>query len=82
MSRWCNLQDDTLRVAVVFSCSETNVDYQVVAAFLTEGETTENITAVLTKIKEWNPGFNPPYAMVNCCSEEINALDTLHPGKW
>ena len=60
---------------------KTNVDYQVVAAFLTEGETTENITAVLTKIKEWNPGFNPPYAMVNCCSEEINALDTLHPGK-
>ena len=64
-----------------FLVVKTNVDYQVVAAFLTEGETTENITAVLTKIKEWNPGFNPPYALVNCCSEEINALDTLHPGK-
>ena len=34
-----------------FLVVKTNVDYQVVAAFLTEGETRENITAALTKIK-------------------------------
>ena len=73
----------TIRYALplFFLAVKTNVDYQVVPAFLIEGETTENITAVLIKIKEWNPGFNLLYAMVNCCSEEINALETLHPGK-
>ena len=70
-----------LRVVVVFSCLKTNVDYQAVAAFLIKGEARENITASLTKIKEWNPDFNPLYATVDCCSEEINALETLYPGK-
>ena len=60
---------------------KTNVDYQVVAAFLIEGETRENITTVLTKIKEWNRDFSPLYAMVDCLAEETNALETLYPGK-
>ena len=64
-----------------FLVVKTNVDYLVVAAFLIEGETRENITAALTKIKEWNSDFNPFYAMVDCCAEEINALETLYPGK-
>ena len=64
-----------------FLVVKTNVDYLVVAAFLIEGETRENITAALTKIKEWNPDFNPLYAMVDCCAEEINAPETLYPGK-
>ena len=63
-----------------FLVIKTNVDYQVVAAFLIEGEIRENIAA-LTKIKEWNPDFNPLYAMVDCCAEEINAPETLYPGK-
>ena len=63
-----------------FLVIKTNVDYQVVAAFLIEEEIRENIAA-LTKIKEWNPDFNPLYAMVDCCAEEINAPETLYPGK-
>ena len=34
-----------------FLVVKTNVDYQVVAAFLIEGEARENITAALIKIK-------------------------------
>ena len=64
-----------------FLVVKTNVDYQVAAAFLIEGETRENITPALTKIKEWNPDFNPLYAMVDCCAEEVNALETLYPSK-
>ena len=64
-----------------FLVAKTNADYQVVAAFLIEGETRENITAALKKTKEWNPDFNSLYAMVDCCTEEINALETLYPGK-
>ena len=66
---------------LLFLVVKTNVDYQVVAAFLIEGETRENITAALTKIKKWNPVFNPLYTIVDCCTEEINALETLYPGK-
>ena len=65
-----------------FLVVKTNVDYQVVAAFLIEGETTENVIAALAIIKGWNPDFNPLYAMVDCSTEEINALETLYPGKY
>ena len=68
-------------LSLFFLVVKTNVDYEVVAAFLIEGEAIENITAALTKIKEWNPDFNPLYAMVDCCAEEVNALETLYPGK-
>ena len=68
-------------LSLFFLVVKTNVDYQVLAAFLIEGETKKNITAALTKIKEWNPDFNPLYAMVECCAEEVNALETLYPGK-
>ena len=44
----------TTRYALLlfFLVVKTNVDYQVIAAFLIQGETRENITAALTKIKE------------------------------
>ena len=79
----------TIRYALslFFLVVKSNVDYQVaasyqvVAAFLIEGETRENITAALRKIKELSPDFNPLLAMVDCCAEDINALEILYPGK-
>ena len=68
-------------LSLFFLVIKTNVDYQVLATFLIEGEARENITAALTKNKEWNPDFNPLYAMVECCPEEINAMETFYPGK-
>ena len=64
-----------------FLLTKTNVFCKIVTAFLIEGATGENITAVLTKIKEWNRDFNPLYAMVDYCADEINALETLYPDK-
>ena len=61
---------------------KTNMDYQVVAAFLIEGETKENVIAALAIIKERNPDFNLLYAMVDCSTGENNALETLYPGKY
>ena len=65
-----------------FLVVKTNVDYQVVAAFLIEGETTENIIPALAIIKGWNPDFNRLYAMVDCGTEEINGLEALYPSKY
>ena len=33
----------------------------------------------IEKIKEWNPYWKPMYAMVDCCREEINAIEITFP---
>ena len=63
-----------------FLAVKTNVDYQVVGAFVCEGESTENILAALRILKSWNPDWNPLYNMVDYFSEEINALEELFLG--
>ena len=59
---------------------KTNVDYQVVGAFVCEGESTENILAAPRILKCWNPGWYPLYSVVYCFSKEINAVEELFPG--
>ena len=77
----CYLQNDSLRTSVVFFWYwKTNVDCQVVGAFVCEGESTENILTALRILKCWNPDWNPLYSMVDCCSQEINAAEELFPG--
>ena len=48
-----------------FLVVKTNVDYQVVATFISESETTEGIMEALEKIKEWNPNWNPRLFMTD-----------------
>ena len=60
--------------------SRLNVDFEVIGAFVCEGEGTENIMSALKKLKSWNPDWSPLYSMVDCCSEEINAIEALFPG--
>ena len=69
-------------LTLFFHIVETNLDQQVVATFLIEEETKENIIAALAIIKEWNLNSELLYAMVGCNTEEINALKTLYPGKY
>ena len=71
----------TARCRYFFLVVKNDVGYQVVAAFLIEGETRENTAPALTKIEEWNPDFNSLYAMVDYCAKEIYALETLSRGK-
>ena len=69
-------------LTLFFHIVETNLDQQVVATFLIEEETKENIIVALAIIKEWNLDSELLYAMVGCNTEEINALKTLYPGKY
>ena len=59
---------------------KTNVDYEVVGAFVCKGEGTENIISALKILKSWSPDWSLLYSMVDCCSEEINAIEALFPG--
>lgn len=53
-----------------FLVVKTNVDYQVVATFVSEGEGTKVILVALQTVKEWNSEWNPKFSMVDCCSQE------------
>ena len=63
-----------------FLVVKTNVDYQIVATFMTESETLEAITEALGIIKSWNEDLQPLYCMTDYCTAEIHALETIFVG--
>ncbi|XP_047124564.1 uncharacterized protein LOC100210608 isoform X2 [Hydra vulgaris] len=63
-----------------FLVVKTNIDYQVVAIFVCENETTDAITEALMCIKEWNSKFQPKYFLTDYSNEEINSLESVFPG--
>lgn len=60
-----------------FVVVKTNVDYQIVASFVTQNETTESIAEALGVLSEWNPGWCPSYFFTDLCEQEINAIEYL-----
>ncbi|XP_065670722.1 uncharacterized protein LOC105849232 isoform X2 [Hydra vulgaris] len=63
-----------------FLVVKTNIDYQIVAIFVCENETTEAITEALMCIKDWNPSFQPTYFFTDYSNEEINSLESVFVG--
>nr|XP_047142913.1 uncharacterized protein LOC124817146 [Hydra vulgaris] len=59
-----------------FLVVKTNTDYQVVAIFVCENETTEAITKALTCIKQWKPKF----VLTDYSNEEINSIEYVFSG--
>jgi len=62
-----------------FLAVKTNIDYQVVASFITQDELTNTITEALSIIKSWNIEWNPKCFMVDNCEEEINSIKNVFP---
>ena len=60
---------------------KTNINYQVVAVFITKNESEDSIKEVLTVNKSWNQDFSPRYGIMDCCVKEINAMEDVFPGK-
>ena len=56
---------------------KTNCDYQVVASFAVQDETTKSITEALTILKLWNPSWAPVAYMVDNCEEEIQSINNV-----
>lgn len=63
-----------------FVCVKTNVDYVVVATFITQSEDTVSLTEALALLKQWNPQWSPLNWMVDFSEVEINALQSVFPG--
>ena len=64
-----------------FLAVKTNVDYQVVGSFVTENETVCSIKEAREVLREWNPDWAPYLFMTDNCSQEIQAIENLVPGK-
>ena len=56
---------------------KTNVDYQVVATFISESESAEGILEALQILKDWNPNWNPRVFMTDYSNEEMNAIEAV-----
>ncbi|XP_065657884.1 uncharacterized protein LOC136082459 isoform X2 [Hydra vulgaris] len=63
-----------------FLVVKTNVDFQIVATFVSESETFDTIKKALNVIKSWNLDFQPLYCMTDYCNEEIRALESVFFG--
>ena len=60
-----------------FVVMKTNVNHQVVASFVLQGETAAAITEALSIIKTWNPTWDPKCFMVGKCDEEIKSIRNI-----
>ena len=61
-------------------CVKTNVDYQVVAVFVTQYEDSVTLSEPLQMIRDWNPLWKPQHFMVDFAESEINAIEKVFPG--
>jgi hypothetical protein len=80
------LLDATYRVCkyavpLFFLVVKTNVNFQVVAAIMSQYESKEAIIEALSIVKDWNPDIKPRNAMVDFAAEEIGALEEVFPGR-
>ena len=55
-------------------CVRTNVGYCTVAEFVTQSETAEATHEALKILREWNPGWNPPFVLCDYSEAEISAI--------
>lgn len=59
-----------------FLVVKTNIDYQIVGAFITEDESKSLLYEALSIIKKWNPSLKPRFVLADSSNEEIEALET------
>ena len=65
-----------------FLVIKTNIDYQVVASFVLQDETSYSISEALNIVGSWCEKWIPGYFMVDNSNEEINAINSLFPGMY
>ena len=62
-----------------FVCVKTNVCFSVVAEFIIQSETSEDIYEALSVVKTWNPNWNPKFYLLDYSDPEIAAVNKLFP---
>ena len=60
-----------------FVVIKTNVNYQVVASFVLQDETTAAIIEALPVIKTWNPTWDPKWFMLDKCDKDRKSIGNI-----
>ena len=66
-------------LVLFFVCVHTNVNYTVVAEFIVQSESAEQIAEALTIIKSWNPEWSPPLFMTDYSEADQLAINQVFP---
>ena len=66
-------------IPLFFVCVKTNVSYSVVAEFIIQSETIDNIFEALSVLKLWNPDWEPKLFLTDYSDAEIGAINKLFP---
>ena len=62
-----------------FITVKTNAGYTVVAEFIIQTETNEQIEEALNILKSWNPNWSPQYFMSDYSEAEILGIESAFP---
>lgn len=76
-----NYRTTRFALPLFFLCVRTNVDYIVVASFVTQNEDSGSIAEALQMIQTWTTEWTPTSFMVDMCEAEINAINAVFPRK-
>ena len=68
-----------MKLRCFFVTVKTNVGYSVVADFVVQSESKENISEALSVLLSWNPNWNPPFFMTDYSDAEIGAIEMVFP---
>ena len=66
-------------IPLFFLCVKTNVNYTVVAEFILQSESTDNIFEALLIVKYWTPNWDPKYFITDYSDAEMSAINKLFP---
>ena len=66
-------------IPLFFVCVKTNIAYSVVAEFIIQSETKDDIFEALSVLKLWNPDWEPKFFLTDYSDAEIGAINKLFP---
>lgn len=58
---------------------KTNVGYSIVADFVVQSESAQEICEALKVLSDWNPQWKPAFFMTDYCEAEISAIESVFP---
>ena len=66
-------------LSLFFVCVKTNVGYSVVAEFVIQSETAQQISEALAILKQWNPHWKPSFFIIDYSEAELGAIEEVFP---
>lgn len=66
-------------LSLFFVCVKTNVGYSVVAEFVIQSETTQQISEALAVLQQWNPNWKPSFFIIDYSEAELSAIEEVFP---